>query len=76
MFIYHLNELIKIKETKENKKISDTKLAEELGITRQTLAKLKDYHITKYVTTTEIIEKLLKYFECKCITELIEWISD
>lgn len=74
MIIYHLDNLIKKKEMIEQKKISDTKLAENIGITRQTLAKIRDNHIKPYVTTTEVLDKILKYFKCQQISELIEYV--
>ena len=73
MYTYHLDELIKKKEIEENRKLSDTQLADAIGISRQTFGKIKNYHINEYVTSTDVLEKILKYFQCKKITELIEY---
>jgi DNA-binding Xre family transcriptional regulator len=74
MFKYKLNDLIlkKMIETKTTR-ILDGQLANEIGITRQTLAKLKNSKDENYQTTTEILEKILKYFDCENITDLIEY---
>jgi len=74
MMVYHLEELIKAKERREQRKIADSKIAEEIGITRQTLARIKDNHIKPYTTNTEILDKLLKYFDCTQINELVDYI--
>lgn len=73
MFVYHLDELIKQKEIQEIKSFSDTQIAEEIGISRQTFGKIKNNHIKEYTTSTDVLNKILRYFGCKHITDLIEY---
>lgn len=76
MFIYHLDNLIRQYEIDNKQSFSINQLADLIGISRQTLSKIKNHHITNYVTSTDIIEKLLSFFKCSKITDLIEYIPD
>jgi len=73
MFVYHLDNLIKQKEIKDNRKLTDIQLSEDLSISRPTLSRIKNHHLNNYITSTDVLEKILKYFECENINELIEY---
>ena len=79
MYLYHLKELIETKEIQDKKKYSILELSNGIDVPRPTLTKIKESYINadqNIVVTTETLEKILKYFKCNKITELIEYIPD
>ena len=70
---FKLNELIKAKEMKENRKISQASIAREIGVQRSVISKM--VLNSNYVTTTSTLDALCEYFECY-IGELIEYTPD
>lgn len=62
MIKYNLKALISDKAFKEDRKITYGEVSEATGISRQTLSKIASKR--GYITNSENIEKLCKYFEC------------
>lgn len=63
MIRYRLKELIADKEFAERRKITVVEIAEKTGVARSTLSRLMS--ATEYNTTTEVLDKLCKYFDCQ-----------
>ncbi len=74
MVRYNLKKLVADKEFKERRRISIKEISEKTEISRTTLSKMVN-NKEKYNSTTEIIEKLCKYFSCE-ITDLMTIIPD
>lgn len=77
MYKYYLKELIEKKEMQDKRKYTILELSAITKVPRPTLTKLKDSYIHKdmeIVVTTETLEKLLIFFNCKSMSELIEYI--
>lgn len=70
---YKLKELIEIKEKREGKKISQASIAREIGVQRSAINKI--VNDSEYVTTTNTLDLLCKYFDCR-IEDLIEYVPD
>lgn len=74
MVIYKLVELMGEKQRKENRRISLVEVAKDTGVSRITLSKIADPR-GGYTTSTEILEKLCRYFGCQ-IGDLVEFRED
>jgi len=73
MIRYRLKELIADKEFLEKRKITLIEIAEKTGIARSTLSRLMS--TTGYNTTTDVIDKLCKFFNCQT-QQVAEYIPD
>ena len=62
---YKLKELIEIKEKREGKKISQASIAREIGVQRSAINKI--VNDSEYVTTTNTLDLLCKYFDSLAI---------
>lgn len=71
MIVFKINELVFKKETEKNCKISLQDIANETGIDRTVLSKMKN-HSETYSTTTNTINLLCEYFDCS-VGEIIEF---
>jgi putative transcriptional regulator len=63
MIQFNFKKLLADKEFKEKRRIHLKEIAEKTGISRTTLSKIANSK-GEYKTSSEIIEKLCKYFEC------------
>lgn len=72
MIRFKLKELIAEKSFKEGRRINLQEVADEAGIHRTTLSKMQSP--TGYNTTTENLDKLCCYFNCK-IEDIIEYVG-
>ncbi len=73
MIRYRLKELIADKEFAERRKITIIEISEQTGIARSTLSRLNA--ASGYNTTTEVLDKLCKYFDCQT-NQVAEYIPD
>lgn len=73
MIRYRLKELIADKEFSERRKITLIEIAEKTGIARSTLSRLMS--TTGYNTTTDVIDKLCKFFNCQT-NQVAEYVAD
>ena len=73
MIRFRLKELIADKEFLEKRKITLIEIAEKTGIARSTLSRLMS--TTGYNTTTDVIDKLCKFFNCQT-QQVAEYIPD
>ena len=71
MIVFKINELVKAKEKENNCKISLQDIANETGINRTVLSKMKNQSET-YSTTTNTINLLCDYFDCS-VGDVIEF---
>lgn len=65
MIIFTVRELWEEKQRREGRRITLLEMSKETGINRNTLAKLLDPRQEPYTTTTDVIDKLCKYFGCQ-----------
>ena len=73
MIKFRLKQLIAEKEFRDRSKIGIKGISEETGIARSTLSRIANVH--GYSTTTDVLDKLCGYFECK-IEDLMEYVTD
>jgi len=59
---YRFRELWEAKQKAEDRRIPLTEIAQETGISRNTLSKLADVRERRYVTNTDVIDRLCRYF--------------
>jgi len=64
MIQFHFKQLLADKEFKEKRSFSILEVAEKTGISRVTISKIANSK-GDYNTTTDHIEKLCLYFECR-----------
>lgn len=64
MILFRIKELIAEKERRENRKISVSEVARHTGVNRTSLSKMQNPAI-QHSTTTNAIEALCRYFDCK-----------
>lgn len=62
MIVYRFRELWEAKQKAEDRRIPLTEIARETGISRNTLSKLADVRERRYVTNTDVIDRLCRYF--------------
>lgn len=74
MIRFHLKALIADMEFQRGKKIRMEDIALETGIHRTTLSKI--VNVRGYNTTTDVVDKLCRYFGGCPIEKLIEYIPD
>ncbi len=73
MIRYRLKELIADKEFQEDRRITMDEITQATGISRPTLSRIAN---TKgYSTTTDILDKLCNYFECR-LDQLAEYMME
>jgi putative transcriptional regulator len=73
MIRYKLGELLEKRQFQAGKRITIQEIALATGINRTTLSKLLNHK--GYVTGTDILDKLCRYFECD-LGSLVEYIED
>lgn len=73
MIRFRLKELIADKEFKEERRITLDEIAGETKIHRTTLSKIANKK--KYNTTTDVLERLCKYFEVN-VGQIAEYVDD
>lgn len=74
MIIFKIDELVIEKEKKDGGRISLQNIANETGINRTVLSKMKNQRET-YSTTTNTINLLCEYFDCT-VGDVIEFKRD
>ncbi len=65
MIVYRVREMWEKKQQQEKRRITLLELAEATGVNRNTLSRLVDPARRPYNTTTEVIDKLCRYFSCQ-----------
>lgn len=73
MIRYRLKEAIADKSFKERRHITISEIAEETGLNRSTLSKVAG--VAGYNCTTDVIDKLCKYFGCQ-VADLMEYVEE
>lgn len=73
MLRYKLKELIAKAEFRSDKRITLDSIAEATGIHRTTLSKISGQR--GYNTTTDTLNKLCAYFNCR-VEDLVEYVPD
>ncbi|WP_170308284.1 helix-turn-helix domain-containing protein [Parashewanella tropica] len=73
MIRYKLNELISKKSKDENRKITLSQVAREIGVQRAAMSKMAQNK--GYGSTTKTLNALCVYFDCK-IEDLIEFVKE
>jgi putative transcriptional regulator len=73
MIRFRLKELILNEEFKSGKRITLGNIAKVTGVKQPTLSKIAGTR--GYNTTTDNIDKLCRYFDCK-VTDLMEYVAD
>lgn len=74
MVIYKLTRLLEEKQRREDRRITLSEVSKETGINRTTISRLADPR-GGYTTSTDILEKLCRYFGCK-IGDLVEFTGE
>ena len=74
MIRFHLKTLIAEKEFRLGKRVRMEDIAQETGIHRTTLSKIAN--IRAYNTTTDVVDKLCRYFDGCPIEKLMEYVPD
>lgn len=74
MIRFHLKALIAEKEFQQGKRIRMEDIAAATGIHRTTLSKI--VNVRGYNTTTDVVDKLCRYFEGCRVEKLIEYVPD
>ena len=70
---FKLGEQIERKQFRESRRITVQELSEATAINRSTLSKLLNHK--GYTTSTDILDKLCVYFDCK-IEDLVEYVPE
>lgn len=73
MIRYRLKERVADREFAEGRRISLDEVSRETAISRPTLTRITNQR--GYSTSTEILERLCKYFDCQ-ICDLVEYVAD
>ena len=73
MIRFRLKELVAEKEFQERRRVTYEEIAQETGIHRTTLSKVANQ--VGYNTTTEVVDKLCKYFRVQP-GELIQYFDE
>ncbi len=73
MIRFKLGEQIERKQFRESRRITVQELSEATAINRSTLSKLLNHK--GYSTSTDILDKLCVYFDCK-IEDLVEHVPE
>lgn len=73
MIRYRFKERLADREFVEGRRITLDEVSRETGISRPTLTRITNQQ--GYSTSTEILEKLCKYFDCQ-ICDLVEYVAD
>jgi len=73
MLRYKIKELIGEKEFAERRRVTVQSIAEDTGITRNTLSKMLNQHGAS--VRTENLDRLCAYFGCR-IEQLVEYVAD
>jgi putative transcriptional regulator len=73
MIRYKLGELLEKRQFQTGKRITIQEIAASTGVNRTTLSKILNHK--GYVTGTDILDKLCKYFECD-LSALVEHLPD
>jgi len=70
---YRLKELVADREFREGRRVTLEEVASVTGIHRTTLSKIANKR--GYNTTTENLDRLCKFFECR-LEQLVEYVPD
>jgi putative transcriptional regulator len=73
MIRFRLKECMAELEFKRGKRVSMEEIAKATGVHRTTLSKISN--VKGYNTTTEVLNKLCKYFECE-IQDIAMYVED
>ncbi|ACX51571.1 transcriptional regulator, XRE family [Ammonifex degensii KC4] len=65
MIVYRVRELWEEKQRREKRRITLVELSLATGVNRNTLSRLVDPVRRPYNTTTDVIDKLCRYFDCQ-----------
>lgn len=74
MIRFHLKTLIAEREFRQGKRIRMEDIAQDTGIHRTTLSKIAN--VRGYNTTTDVVDKLCRYFDGCTVETLIEYVPD
>jgi putative transcriptional regulator len=72
MIEIHLTQMMLNKSAEQKKLITIDEIAKETGLGRNTLSRIKNN--SDHKTTTDVIDKLCQYFDCK-IEDLVTYSS-
>lgn len=70
---FRLGEQLEKKQFRDSRRLTMQEVADATGINRSTLSKILNQK--GYATSTDILERLCAYFDCK-IEDLVEFVPD
>jgi len=74
MIVVNFRELLTKKERNESRKITLEEMAEVSGVSRFILGRLAGYRC--YYVSTDVLDKLCRYFDCREIGEIVQYSPD
>ena len=74
MIRFYLKALIEDKQFQQGKRIRMEDIAQDTGIHRTTLSKI--VNVRGYNTTTDVVDKLCRYFDGCPIEKLVQYVPD